>query len=112
MRHAKAILVGLAVWVLLDVVLDFIVPDRVMNIMFVVTMSVVLVGVALVIYGTFAKNRWGLNFHPVNCPRCGESMPRVRVPRSRSQRLWGGCTCNNCGCEMDKWGREIETVLR
>jgi hypothetical protein len=21
--------------------------------------------------------------------------------------MWGGWTCSNCGCEMDKWGTEI-----
>jgi hypothetical protein len=34
-------------------------------------------------------------------------MPKVRKPKSRSQALWGGGNCGSCGCEMDKWGREI-----
>lgn len=106
MKSAKAIFAVVFGWVLLEVVLDFVVPDRVMNVLFIVLMSAVLTGVALVAYGTIAKNRWGLNVQKVNCPRCGQPMPVKREPVSRNQRLWGGWTCTTCGCDMDKWGRE------
>jgi hypothetical protein len=69
--------------------------------------SVLGVGVVLVIYGTIRNNRWGINLEPANCPRCKQSVPQVRKPVSLSQALWGGGTCQRCGCEIDKWGREI-----
>jgi hypothetical protein len=61
----------------------------------------------LVIYGTFAKNKWGINFKQVSCPNCGTDMPRVRAPASGSEAMWGGFTCPKCGCRMDKWGRRL-----
>jgi hypothetical protein len=88
------------------------VPDRAMIVIFIATISVTFIGTLLVIFGTIAKNRWGINLHPVNCPRCGNSMPCVRKPKSRTQALWGGGTCETCGCEMDKWGREIGPAFR
>ena len=48
------------------------------------------------------KGRWGINLERENCPDCGEPMPRIRRPRSIKQALWGGGTCPQCGCEMDK----------
>jgi hypothetical protein len=62
---------------------------------------------ALVVYGTIARNKWGINFRPVTCPNCGAEMPRVRAPASGTQALWGGHTCAKCGCVMDKWGRRL-----
>jgi hypothetical protein len=63
--------------------------------------------VALVIYGTIAKNKWGINLRPVSCPNCGTPVPRTRTPNSSRQALWGGYACPKCGCEMDKWGRPL-----
>lgn len=71
--------------------------------------AVLLIGLLLVAYGTVAKNRWGINLQPVNCPACGSPMPRVRKPKSLSQTLWGGGTCEKCGFEVDKWGRQVPT---
>jgi len=65
------------------------------------------VGMVLVIYGSIAKNRWGINLNEVFCPRCKTALPQVRKPQSFRQSLWGGCTCPNCGVEVDKWGREV-----
>ena len=42
-----------------------------------------------------------------NCPACGASLPGVRLPTSVRRALWGGYTCKQCGCEIDKWGRRI-----
>jgi hypothetical protein len=67
-------------------------------------------GLILVIVGTIRKNRWGINLEAVNCPHCKQPMPQVRKPRSMSQAMWGGGTCERCGCEMDKWGRETESA--
>jgi hypothetical protein len=68
---------------------------------------VAIVGLALVVYGSIAKTRWGINFRPPKaCPRCGEAIARVRRPRSMQQVMRGGWTCSSCGAEIDKWGRE------
>jgi hypothetical protein len=67
-----------------------------------------LAGTILVAYGTAVKNRWGINLAPAeDCPRCAAKVPLVRIPRSSGQFLWGDRRCHNCGCEIDKWGREI-----
>ncbi len=50
--------------------------------------------------------KWGINFKQVYCPRCGTKQPRIRLPRSLSEAMWGGNTCPKCGTKMDKWGRE------
>ncbi len=74
-----------------------------------VIMTVVLMtGAALVVRDTLRKHgRWGINLRPVHCPECGEPAPVVRRPKNRRQALWGGCTCEVCGLEYDKWGRAI-----
>ncbi len=61
----------------------------------------------LVIHGSFAKNRWGINLDPVRCSHCGTPLPTIRKPTSFRQTLWGGSTCSVCGTEVDKWGREV-----
>ena len=65
------------------------------------------VGLVLVIAGIFMKTRWGINLTKIDCPRCHAAQPMLRKPTSMRQALWGGHTCAQCGCEMDKWGREI-----
>jgi len=72
-----------------------------------VLLSVFGLGGLLVLYGTFAKNRWGINLDPTACPRCQKMFPRVRKPNSLQQALWGGSTCEACGIEVDKWGRRV-----
>lgn len=52
-------------------------------------------------------DRWGINLREVNCPNCGRVMPAIRKPQSLRQFLWGGWTCSDCGCQMDKWGKPI-----
>ncbi len=64
-------------------------------------------GVLLVIYGTVTKNSWGINLDPVFCPRCKTPFPAIRTPRNIRQAMWGGGTCQACGLEVDKWGREV-----
>lgn len=70
------------------------------------------VGIVLVAYGTFAKNRWGINLQPVSCPRCKTPLPRLRKPQTWRQSLWGGWTCAACGAEVDKWGREAASLAK
>jgi len=68
-----------------------------------------LFGLVAIVIGTNAKKgKMGLNLSSVSCPRCGEKMPSVRIPKNLKQALWGGGTCEACGCEMDKWGKEPE----
>ena len=43
----------------------------------------------------------------VNCPKCGAKQPVLRWPTSWRQAMWGGWTCQKCGCEMDSHGKEI-----
>lgn len=85
--------------------LEILIPDRVANIALIVMATLLLVGLLLVIYGTIARNRWGVNFEQVHCPRCQAPVPKQRKPRQRREVLWGGATCDTCGCEMDKWGQ-------
>jgi hypothetical protein len=53
------------------------------------------------------QDRWGINLNQLSCPKCQTLIPVFRWPRSIKQALWGGATCPNCGCEMDKWGRTL-----
>lgn len=53
------------------------------------------------------EGKWGINLSAVSCPRCNQPMPRFRKPANQRQALWGGWTCQHCGCEMDKYGIEI-----
>ena len=73
----------------------------------IVVIALFIVGGCLVAYGTVAKTRWGINFRRLSCPNCGAQMPLVRVPVSGRQAMWGGVVCPKCGCEMDKWGRQL-----
>jgi hypothetical protein len=59
------------------------------------------------VIGSVFRTRWGINFKPVNCPRCGTPAPKIRTPASLDETLWGGSTCQNCGCKFDKWGRDL-----
>jgi hypothetical protein len=59
------------------------------------------------IKGVQTQDNWGINLARVKCPRFGAKMPIMRFPTSQRQALWGGGTCRQCGCEVDKWGREI-----
>ncbi len=42
------------------------------------------------------------------CPDCQYLLPRFRVPKDSRQALWGGWTCPECGCQVDRKGRKIE----
>ena len=53
------------------------------------------------------SGRWGINRARLRCPECGADHPRVRLPASLQQTLWGGSTCRVCGTEVDKWGVRV-----
>jgi len=74
-----------------------------------ITGVLAVVGV-LVVYGTVAKNEWGVNLDRVSCPRCNTPAPTPPEPRSFRQARWGEWTCPVCGAEVDKWGRELPSV--
>lgn len=62
-------------------------------------------GLVAIVVGTIMKTRFGLNFGAARCGECGNPVPTVRAPRNLYEMLWGGWTCDRCGCENDKWGR-------
>jgi hypothetical protein len=43
------------------------------------------------------------------CPECGLQLPKVRAPGSFRQVMWGGWTCPECGCEVDRKGKKVES---
>ncbi|WP_298420294.1 hypothetical protein [uncultured Kordia sp.] len=47
-----------------------------------------------------------INTKTVNCPKCREEQPKIRKPKGWYEILWGGNTCKNCGCKMDRFGKE------
>ena len=53
------------------------------------------------------EGKMGINLEAVHCPRCEKPMSGVRVPKNLRQTMWGGWTCPDCGCEMDKWGKPV-----
>ncbi len=55
------------------------------------------------------SGKMGIHLKGVICPKCKEKAPLVRVPKHLKQMLWGGWTCANCGCEMDKYGNPIDS---
>lgn len=76
---------------------------------FIITIFAVLIATVFLIFKFVpdAKKLWGINLNRVHCPKCGKAMPYVRKPASQREALWGGWTCQNCGTEMDKWGKDI-----
>ena len=40
-----------------------------------------------------------INLKTVTCPK-----PKTKQPKGWKEILWGGYTCNNCSCKMDKYG--------
>jgi hypothetical protein len=90
-------------------VIEIFIPDKVLNMVFFIMIPLLLIGVVMVVHGNIVRNRWGINSHRVRCPRCNSEMPKIRRPKSVRELLWGGGTCQRCGCVMDKWGNQIPT---
>ena len=74
-----------------------------------VILIIVLAGAGVVIMQqSKARGGWGIGAcRGIHCPRCGTRLPMIRKPASSEQMLWGGWTCPNCGCKVDKYGREV-----
>ena len=74
---------------------------------FVIAILMAGVAVSAVLIGTIRRRgKFGINFDLPNCPGCGEQVSAIRAPRSLKQFVWGGFACK-CGCEIDKWGKEL-----
>jgi cytochrome c biogenesis protein CcdA len=106
-KRVAGLILSFLLFGVLDLLLGILIPDRVLNAAFAVMVTVMLMGAVLVGYGTLTRNRWGVNLQQINCPRCHAPVAKVRKPETRRERLWGGATCDKCGCEMDKWGTPI-----
>jgi len=52
------------------------------------------------------KKDFGINLRTVHCPKCETEQPKIRKPKGWKEILWGGYSCANCGCKMDKYGTE------
>jgi hypothetical protein len=48
----------------------------------------------------------GIGLFGASCPRCAAPLPMFRRAASISEVLWGGWTCERCGCKVDRYGRE------
>jgi hypothetical protein len=72
----------------------------------------VLVAVVVTAYMVIRKQsriggKWGVGtVLGTTCPRCGTPQPAIRKPASGQEMMWGGWTCANCGCHIDKYGKE------
>jgi hypothetical protein len=58
-------------------------------------------GIAVLVFALLSPRRKG-----PECPDCGETVPRFRT--NQRQRWWGGWTCANCGCEVDRYGKKLD----
>jgi len=108
-KRGAGLVSSVVLFAVLDELLGLLIPDKVLSVACAVVATGMLIGLVLVVYGTFKRNRWGVNVEQVSCPRCHAPVPRVRKPKSRREMFWGGWTCDKCGCQMDKWGNPIPT---
>jgi hypothetical protein len=53
-----------------------------------------------------------VNLVGVLCPKCRARQPILRMPKNSRQFFNGGWTCQDCGCEMDRFGKEITTTIK
>ena len=46
-----------------------------------------------------------------DCPDCGQPLPRIQSPFTKTRRQWveGGYLCGNCGYETDLAGQKVVT---
>ncbi|MBI2804068.1 MAG: hypothetical protein HYX68_03690 [Planctomycetes bacterium] len=65
----------------------------------------ILFAISALVVGTIFKMPFGVNLSAAHCAECEEPAPTVRAPKDRYEMMWGGWTCQECGCKNDKWGR-------
>lgn len=70
-------------------------------------LALTILTVILIVQSTRRRGKMGINLHKTGCPDCGAAQPAFRKPANARQAFWGGWTCANCGCEIDKWGRKL-----
>ena len=58
------------------------------------------------IAGGLAVAGWALLQSPKTCPECDTPLPKIRKPQNNHQRMWGGWTCSECNCEIDRKGQK------
>jgi len=61
-KRGVGLILGLVLFAILDELLGVLIPDKVLNVAFAVVATVLLIGLVLVVHGTYARNRWGVNF--------------------------------------------------
>lgn len=66
-----------------------------------------IIGLIAGLIGGIAVLLFALLKKPMKCPKCGFVLPKFRKPQSSKQAMWGGCTCLNCGAEVDRSGNLI-----
>jgi RNase P subunit RPR2 len=74
----------------------------------------IIIGIALLICMSFLKkgtknSALDINLERVHCPKCTTLQPFLRAPANDSEALYGGTTCEHCGTEMDKYGKELNS---
>lgn len=62
------------------------------------------VGVVGGVVGGFIAVVYMMRNAPRECPKCGAALPRFRMPSNSRQALWGGWSCPQCGCKIDRRG--------
>jgi len=69
-----------------------------------------LISVAMLLGGMYwvqrNAERRGIGLFGAVCPRCAEPLSTIRKVSSFREVLWGGWTCPNCGCKVDRYGKE------
>jgi hypothetical protein len=75
--------------------------------LYIISLIVVVAGIAVLVVGTLQRGRWGINAKSVHCPSCATPMSARRQPVFGSHLLFGGWMCPHCGTKMDKWGRNV-----
>ena len=69
--------------------------------------ALVFFAAVFVIWGTVARNSWGINFKRVVCPRCIHRISRGTGPMAFYRMCAGRSVCPNCQTWVNKWGREL-----
>jgi hypothetical protein len=79
-----------------------------MHIMFAGIMDVFIAGVAGGIIAGLAALLVAFLIPRKKCPDCQALLPRFRRRENGQLMTWGGATCAECGCEVDRKGRKIK----
>ena len=67
--------------------------------------SIAMLAVAIFFHRRQAQFR-GIGLFGASCPKCAAPLPTLRKATSIREALWGGWTCEHCGCKVNRRGRE------